>query len=121
MAEGMTNRKKISCFGYRHKHLGTTIMRRTYSDLVRKGKAVKREKQAKEEDVLFTSREEEVLGLLAGLKTNDEMCQELSIKRGTLVNHFKNIRRKLRERTAKKEILTRYAVEHGYGRRKMAV
>jgi len=71
--------------------------------------------QLLESGIVFTSREEEVLSLLAKHLTNGEMCQRLEIQRGTLVNHYKNIRRKLRINTAKKEILVRYAVEREYG------
>jgi DNA-binding CsgD family transcriptional regulator len=72
--------------------------------------------QVKNEEGLFTSREEEVLQLLAGHLTNQEMCEKLSIKQGTLVNHFKNIQRKTHIYGSRKILLIKYAVEHGYGK-----
>jgi DNA-binding NarL/FixJ family response regulator len=64
----------------------------------------------------FTPREEQVLQLLADIRTNEEMCAELSIEEGTLVNHFKNIQRKTNLYGSRKILLIKYAQEHGYGR-----
>ncbi len=71
----------------------------------------------KETNVIFTPREEEILRLLADIKTNDEMCQQLRITEGTLNNHFKNIQRKTRISGSRKILLIKYAQENGYGKR----
>lgn len=70
-----------------------------------------------EVDSLFTPKEEEVLELLANVSTNEEMCEKLSITKGTLVNHFQNIQRKVKLYGPRKELLIRYAIDHGYGKR----
>lgn len=76
--------------------------------------------QTCEEDVVFTRREKDVLRLLADCQTNEEMCDNLSIGIETLMTHFKNIKRKTRIHTARKEVLIKYSIEHGHGSRATA-
>ncbi len=70
-----------------------------------------------EKSISFTPREEQILRLLADIKTNDEMCKQLSITEGTLNNHFKNIQRKIHISGSRKVLLIKYAIDHGYGRK----
>lgn len=74
------------------------------------------EEGTRQVEITFTSREKDVLRLLASYSTNEEMCEELDIRFETLMTHFKNIKRKTRLRSARKELLIKYAVEHDHGK-----
>jgi DNA-binding NarL/FixJ family response regulator len=88
-----------------------------------KGKNMKKQKQSPRHDppIVFTAREKDVLRLLASYQTNEEMCRELCIGKETLMTHFKNIKRKTRIPAARKIYLIKYAVENGFGKRRLAV
>lgn len=75
------------------------------------------EGKPQEVDTMFTRKEEKILKLLANVSTDQEICEELSITKGTLANHFQNIQRKLMLYGRRKELLVRYAIDHGYGSR----
>lgn len=62
----------------------------------------------------FTSREEEVLHLLAAGRSNDEMAAELSVTERTVRYHLHNIYRKIDADTRNQAIV--WAVRHNYGR-----
>jgi len=94
-----------------------SIIGHTWHGSIQKGIAMKSTKLA-ERDITFTRREEEVLCLLAGINTNEEICTKLDIREGTLINHFKNIQRKTNIYGSRKTLLIRYAIDHGYGRKK---
>lgn len=61
----------------------------------------------------FTSREEEVLHLLAQGQSNDEMAAELSVTERTVRYHLHNIYRKIEADTRNQAIV--WAVRHNYG------
>lgn len=62
----------------------------------------------------FTSREEEVLHLLAAGRSNDEMAAELSVTERTVRYHLHNIYRKIDAGSRNQAIV--WAVRHNYGK-----
>jgi DNA-binding NarL/FixJ family response regulator len=62
----------------------------------------------------FTSREEEVLHLLAKGRSNDEMAEELSVTERTVRYHLHNIYRKIDAETRNQAIV--WAVRQNYGK-----
>lgn len=63
----------------------------------------------------ITPKEHEVLHLLAGHLTYEDISTILGIGIGTLYSHIYRIMRKTG--IHKKELLIKYALEHGYGRK----
>jgi len=64
-----------------------------------------------EADRLLTSREKEILELVAAGKTNRQIALQLSISENTVKNHLKNLLDKLG--LANRVQLTGYAIKHG--------
>lgn len=63
----------------------------------------------------LTAREQEVLGLMAGGISNDEIAGELSLTIGTVKNHVSNIYLKLGVRSRAEAVA--WAWQHGLGRK----
>jgi DNA-binding CsgD family transcriptional regulator len=63
----------------------------------------------------ITQREKEVLHLLAEFKTYEDISSILSIRMCTVYAHIYSIM--LKTRHNKKELLIKYAQDHGYGRK----
>lgn len=65
----------------------------------------------------ITPREEQILHLLADMRTYDQISKELGIGYRAVEDYVYNLYRKLG--INKKELLIKYALDHGYGRKEV--
>lgn len=67
----------------------------------------------------FTTREKEVLGYMAQCLTYDEIIVRMKISKRTLLKHLEHIG--LKTGIRKQARISRYAIEHGYGKQHVAL
>jgi DNA-binding NarL/FixJ family response regulator len=89
--------------------IAPVISTKSLKDLVQRG-GIRKGKDA-ENKALLSSRELEIVGLIANGFTNKEIAQKLSITDNTSKVHIRNILNKLQLRN--RQHLAAYAVQHG--------